>query len=561
MASNPTFCGICDQRHITKPSSDWCSECNQALCTECKDFHALSKASQNHSTIAVSNYLALGSSFSQIEGHCSVHDEKYQLFCQPHDCLLCLSCLEEHAKCEAVVPISRLTKDVKTSESFLDNQKSLSDIILNLSKIQCHLEGNVQDIKKQKESFLQEIIQIREQIDSHLNQIENNLKTELDKLVDDQCNTNIGKTLKEIQKEQTKMENFQQQINVLNEYGSDLQIFFGQREISLKTETTYKYLQAFEDNGSLNKMRISHKIDRLIFAFLKEVKSLCSIQVQKIPSGIVLERSKHKQAQLVGVKKSSINDIKLKLEHTFKLRDDVSGCCFLPDGKLVLCDRSRNDSVIILHPHGELMFETSMSPSFAFDVAYNDDNTVAVSSDYPSYKQINIINIDTKTIRSIRTEDACSGITHKEESLIVCVRGKGIQKVNKQSGERTSIVSCKLGSWSYIVSSDNKLYYTNRDDNTVTCCDMGGNIIWTFKDENVLKDPRGIAVDNTGNIYTVSNNNNTLIVLSADGQKRRQLLSKDDGLHNPNALAYDKIRNRLCVLNLKNAGYLFDVTF
>ncbi|CAC5380640.1 unnamed protein product [Mytilus coruscus] len=194
MASNPKFCGICDQRHITKSSSDWCSECNQALCSECKDFHALSKASQNHSTIAISNYLALESSFSQVWGHCYVHDDKYVLFCQTHYCLLCLTCLEEHTKCEDVVRISKLTKNVKTSENFVDTQKSISDIILNLSKIQCHLEENVCDIKKQKESILREIAQMREKIDSHLDKIEHSLKTELCKEVDNQCNNTICKT-------------------------------------------------------------------------------------------------------------------------------------------------------------------------------------------------------------------------------------------------------------------------------------------------------------------------------------------------------------------------------
>lgn len=94
----------------------------------------------------------------------------------------------------------------------------------------------------------------------------------------------------------------------------------------------------------------------------------------------------------------------------------------------------------------------------------------------------------------------------------------------------TTIVPCDLGFYSYIVSSNNKLYYTNSKDHTVTCCDIAGNIIWIFKDENVLTDPCGIAVDHAGNVYTVSVSQQTLIVLSEDGQLSRQLLSKDDGL-------------------------------
>ncbi|VDI26192.1 Hypothetical predicted protein, partial [Mytilus galloprovincialis] len=313
MASNPKFCGICDQRHITKPSSDWCSECNQALCTECKDFHALSRASQNHSTIAISNYLALDSSFPQLDEHCSVHDDMYVLFCQTHDCLLCLTCLEDHTKCGDVVRISKLTKDVKTSESFVDTLKSLSDIILNLSKIRYHLEENICDIKKQKDSILQEIAQMRGKINNHLDKIEHTLKIELGNEVDKQCSNTICKTLKDIKKKQIDIEKFRQQMDDLVCYGSDLQTFFSLRKITARINTTDQYLQRLDDDASLNRVSISCKIDRQISLLVEEVASLGTIQVTQTPGQLILDRSKDKQAQLVGVKKNSINDIKLKL--------------------------------------------------------------------------------------------------------------------------------------------------------------------------------------------------------------------------------------------------------
>ncbi|XP_071144749.1 E3 ubiquitin-protein ligase TRIM71-like [Mytilus edulis] len=559
MASNPKFCGICDQLHITKPSSDWCSECNQALCTECKGFHALSKASQHHSTISISNYLALDSSFSQVKGHCSVHDDKYQLFCQSHDCLLCLTCLEEHTKCGDVVRISKLTKDVKTSESFVDTQKTMSDIICNLSKIQCHLEENVCEIKKQKESILRDIAHMRKEIDSHLDKIEKSLKIELSKVVEDQCDNTFCKTLEDIKRKKIDIEKCQLEMDDLNRYGSDLQTFFGLREISAKTSTIDQCLHTLDDDSSLNRVSISCKINTTISGFVGEVARLGTIQVQKIQNKINLERSKDKQAQLVGVRNKSINDIKLTLVNTIKLDACVSGCCFLPNGNIVICDRSyRNDGVKILNPNGDLLSKFPLPQHLALDVTCINDSNVAVSSDMN--KQIYIINIDTKAINFIHTKEACHGIIHKDGSLMVCVKGKGVQNVNIQNWKNTSIVPCDLGVWSYIATSENKLYYTNNKNHSVTCCDMEGNIIWTFKDENVLQDPRGIAVDNTGNVYTVNYSQHTLIVLSVDGQHNRQLLSKENGLLNPFAVAYDKIQNRICVVNFQDKGFLFDVT-
>lgn len=63
--------------------------------------------------------------------------------------------------------------------------------------------------------------------------------------------------------------------------------------------------------------------------------------------------------------------------------------------------------------------------------------------------------MDTKVISSIQTVDKCKGITYKDGSLMVCVEGKGIQTLNAKSGNRTTIVPCDLGFYSYIVSSDN----------------------------------------------------------------------------------------------------------
>ncbi|CAG2248218.1 unnamed protein product [Mytilus edulis] len=365
MTTNHQFCSICDQRHITKPSSDWCSECNQALCTECKDLHAIIKALQHHSLIPIANYLSLGTSFSLVEGHCPLHDDKYQLFCQSHDCLLCLTCLEEHMTCENVVRISKLTKDVKTSEHFIKAKTGVSEIILKFSKLQNHLEENLIDLKTKKESALREITQIRENMNNHLNQIESALKTELCEIVDDQCHRDINMTLQEVKKEKANVEHFQQQIEDLSKYGSDLQTFFGMRNIIAKTATANQYLQTFADDGKLDKMTFTCEINKLIPDFLADVKSLGIIQSQTIPGHITLESAKNTEAQLVGLGNRSINDIKLSLVHTINLSGEFTGCCILPDEKIVLCDCKYNsDCIQILHPHGELILKSPQHPAF-----------------------------------------------------------------------------------------------------------------------------------------------------------------------------------------------------
>ena len=112
----------------------------------------------------------------------------------------------------------------------------------------------------------------------------------------------------------------------------------------------------------------------------------------------------------------------------------------------------------------------------------------------------------------------------------------------------------------YVATSEDKLYYTNNEKHTVTCCDLHGTTQWEFNSERVLQVPRGISVDNDGNVYVVGYESNNVVVISPDGQRHIQLSSSKDGLVNPCVLEYDKYTNRLLVVNEEHTAFLFDVT-
>lgn len=116
-----------------------------------------------------------------------------------------------------------------------------------------------------------------------------------------------------------------------------------------------------------------------------------------------------------------------------------------------------------------------------------------------------------------------------------------------------------MSSCSYIAAFENKLYYTNNDHHTVTCCDMKGTDFWTFKDTNVLTDPRGITVDNDGNVYVAVYNSHQVIVISSDGKRFLELLNEKDGLRFPHVLFFDRSTNQLLVANERDTAHLFQV--
>lgn len=112
------ICSICDRRHIYKSSTVWCYECEQSLSSECEDVHTYSRSSESHDTIPISSYLSLKSYVTVVSTYCTEHNEKFQLFCQIHDELICPTCLKRHSECKDMVTLKEMIKDIKTLESF-----------------------------------------------------------------------------------------------------------------------------------------------------------------------------------------------------------------------------------------------------------------------------------------------------------------------------------------------------------------------------------------------------------------------------------------------------------
>ncbi|CAG2247773.1 unnamed protein product [Mytilus edulis] len=78
-------CVVCALQHHTTQSSHWCIECEEPLCAAFKQHHTILKATRNHKTIPIFDYLSLLTAVTDIKQHCVYHNEKYQLYCVKHE--------------------------------------------------------------------------------------------------------------------------------------------------------------------------------------------------------------------------------------------------------------------------------------------------------------------------------------------------------------------------------------------------------------------------------------------------------------------------------------------
>jgi DNA-binding beta-propeller fold protein YncE len=111
----------------------------------------------------------------------------------------------------------------------------------------------------------------------------------------------------------------------------------------------------------------------------------------------------------------------------------------------------------------------------------------------------------------------------------------------------------------YITTCREKIYQTNSNTNTVTCYTIKGDKLWEFKDESMLKDPRGVTVDNDGNVYVASHSSSSVVVLEPDGRQGRQILSNDYELIAPTGIYFDKSKNSFIVANFFGPCFLYQM--
>ncbi|CAG2207518.1 unnamed protein product [Mytilus edulis] len=171
-----------------------------------------------------------------------------------------------------------------------------------------------------------------------------------------------------------------------------------------------------------------------------------------------------------------------------------------------------------------------------------------IAIDVKSFGEILVDNVPNKFIKAKFT---------KEGTLTYSAGENGLKTIDLNNEAKGSIRSGPLSEsgYSYVTSFDKHILYTNPDNNTVICIDFHGTTQWEFKEENVLKCPQGISVDKYGNVYVVGAKSNTVVVISHDGKRHRQILSSNEGLSFPYALHYDQSTKSLLVANKQDRAF------
>lgn len=564
MDNNATTCSVCDLRHLTTPSTHWCVQCEQALCFDCKDYHNLLKATTNHKTIDISEYKSLPTFVTDIQQFCLYHKDKFRLYCVKHELPICTKCLKQHMKCYEVLPLEELIMDVKTSDEFVDLEKSLTDTLDNFKVVREDRESNITHIKDQRKAITEEHGNLKNQVIQYINKLEEEFIKELDKVELNYCDS-IRSIVSVIRDKEKEINQMRTEIQNMKSYASDLQTFLCIKEFQTRVREIENFLRSLVADKSTENISI-HSTLNVDIQGIMDVKQIGSISIENSShANIDLYRSIDKQAQIMISKTiTSVNNIKLDFERTldtaFKL---LCGSVVTTKGEYLFSNYDKNnEKLIAMKSDGEVEFTLPMTDNNSFDIVCLDDTTVAVSTGYSNKKSgISIIDLQNlKVTKFINLSTYPYGITYDGTSLICCVEDNDIHVISCTDYSITTIPNTVLPELSYVATYANKIFFTNSTKHTVTCCLFNGTPVWEFTNEGILNDPRGITLDNNGNVFVAGCYSCNVVVISADGKQYKEVLSKKNGLKYPRTIFFDKLRRQLLVADSIKLAYVFNIS-
>jgi WD40 repeat protein len=462
--------------------------------------------------------------------------------------------------------MEEIIKNVTTSSMFNETEHLIQEMIENIGKIRQNSETNSISVKEQKRIIKNEIQELRTKINNHLDKLQEDLMKELTE-AEKQVTNETRELLVSLEEKQKELTEYQTNIVSIKKYASDLQTFIAVKQIEKEVETLETCLQSIVKSDSLNQTKLSYDIDTGVKNITTSIQKFAEVVVEAKPCEMVFVRSKDKQAQMMVAELSppmSVENIQLNLKQKINTKGrSIRGCSLLPDGRMVF-SCSSSDTVRFTNKEGVELFQISKDKTGAsiYDTVYiKDNNSVAVSSGSEGKRCITIIDIESqKVMTTISMDMYIYGMAVRGRTIYHCTSNKPLRMLNLTDGSVGDIISSDMFNVYYVATSGDKLYYINTNTSTVTCCDLHGTTQWEFKDIRVLHYPRGVSVDNDGNVYVVGYKSNNVVVISPDGQRHRQLLSSKDGLSSPSVLDYEKSINRLLVVNISSTAFLFDVT-
>lgn len=323
-------CGPCESARRNKAAHHFCDDCKEYLCNDCRDSHRLFKISKNHKILS-GNTMPMDQK-KRVAEFCSCNQNKeVAIFCDDHNDVICMSCKALiHRKCKTLTIQEK--SETYTSEKFGFMFSKAKDLKKKIESLLSLRNSDIGMLEEAKEKCKAEVENFRKELNSTLDHLQEDVVAQLSKIESNlrqsikRHTETLSVALDALERDYQTAESASKEGRVEKMFAVDVRVTKRLRDYETVFEDIQKdaFLPALQFESS-----------KMLTALQKEADTFGTIRLEKVY---------HKQAI-----RKSISKLKLQRSQKVKIKilDDkctpyITGCVFLADGWLVLCDHWNN---------------------------------------------------------------------------------------------------------------------------------------------------------------------------------------------------------------------------
>ncbi|XP_052816793.1 uncharacterized protein LOC128243224 [Mya arenaria] len=551
--STDIYCSPCSRDNLHREATGYCIECSEYFCDSCIKHHRNLKITKNHTLQdrhkmpKVQNYHAEDEEIVEI---CDKHPtELIRYFCKDHDEPSCAICATlKHRACTNLQYIPDI-KSKETNRSCLNTIKHMNSLVAQFESARVETEKVIKAIDVTKEDFEQRMIKLHQDFLDHLQKLEQEAISNMESLYEDQrgyITSRVGSCTEAIKTLQQGTKN----LEAAKKNGIESKVFLQMKKIN-KQVKFYENLLNEVQGKNKNAMTFKFKADAKVKEFLKTSDSIGSIQILQSP----------------GKTFTSLTHFKITSRTDTYEVCDVTGSCFLPDGRIILADM-HNESLKVADTSFNMVTQTKLS-SEPWDVcSVSNNNQIVVSLPNERKLQFFIIGATIQPLRKIgntaglKSSQYYGVAFHNDRIYVTCPKDdppnvkildmqgailqqytQNLQEQNVFSDPLYITITCD-GKTIYVSDSGNKSIITI-DPKTET-----KHTTHPLADENL---PGGIISLHEGEVLTCGFKSNSVLQMNADGKFVEDAVSSQGGLILPQSVSYCSQGRLLLVTMQKNS--------
>lgn len=485
---------------------------------------------------------------------CNIHNQDFENYCADHETSYCRLCRKrKHDQCQ-VLPLETVTRDAKYSATSKKVGADLKNLTQEFQAIESFLSKMKSSIDDQRKQCLEEIRQVRSQVNTHLDTLETNIKEEITTKYEN-LKSELEATTKHTCHNTIALQDMAKELDDLQRDGTERQFFFAVRSSKEILKKISQSLDELRETDALSTKDISVNVDPTLNAFENKIESFGKAVSKSTPSVMNYLKSVspwYAQRTPAALFLSAVT-ISLEFGKRFKLPSniDVTGCAQKPDGKCVLVDRHQDR--LVLHQKGNFKDIVTFSNS-PYDVCSLEDNTVAVT--IPNEKAVVYVDIVLgKIIKTVYFPYKCYNVDC--DGILLAIGFPGNEKLIVADLEGKQI-NCFTIRGKEFTLRNNEIYSVSERDDEVLCYDLFGKRKWTYPD--IVQRPVGVAVDQRKYVYVFSKLNEAIYIISPYGSNSRVVIDKEDAsLSDFSCLCMYPDSNQLLVCGSSNHALVYNV--